>query len=91
MASFYSGDRIDAVVVDIGAASTKIGWAGDDYPRSYFRSVRRFNRLSRMQQQALFNGAKDLIDAVFVIRCRSLYALAHQFRMLPSVETLIEE
>jgi actin-related protein len=90
MASFYSGDRIDAVVVDIGAASTKIGWAGDDYPRSYFRSVRRFNRLPRIQQ-ALCNGAKDLIDAVFVIRCRSLYALEHQFRMLPSVETLIEE
>jgi actin-related protein len=45
MASFYSGDRIDAVVVDIGAASTKIGWAGDDYPRSYFRSVRSFTEL----------------------------------------------
>lgn len=28
------------LVVDIGSYSSKIGWAGDDYPRGYFRSVR---------------------------------------------------
>jgi actin-related protein len=41
--SFYSGgnNSIEAIVVDIGAGNTKIGWAGDDYPRSVFRSVRR--------------------------------------------------
>jgi actin-related protein len=41
--SFYSGgiNSIEAIVVDIGAGNTKIGWAGDDYPRSIFRSVRR--------------------------------------------------
>lgn len=39
MASFYSGDYVGAVVADIGQYATKIGWAGDDYPRSYFRSV----------------------------------------------------
>lgn len=40
MAAFQGGDHVGAVVVDIGSASTKIGWAGDDYPRSMFRSVR---------------------------------------------------
>ena len=41
--SYYSGNNsnsIEAVVVDIGAGLTKMGWAGDDYPRSIFRSVR---------------------------------------------------
>ena len=40
MAAFYNGDNVQAVVADLGHYSTKIGWAGDDYPRSYFRSVR---------------------------------------------------
>ena len=40
MASFYSGDYVGAVVVDVGSSNTKMGWAGDDAPRSYFRSVR---------------------------------------------------
>lgn len=40
MASFYSGDAVSAVVADIGNYATKIGWAGDDFPKSYFRSVR---------------------------------------------------
>jgi len=39
-ASFYSGDYVGAVVADLGYHDTKIGWAGNDYPRSYFRSVR---------------------------------------------------
>ncbi len=41
--SYYSGNNsnsIEAVVVDVGAGLTKMGWAGDDYPRSIFRSVR---------------------------------------------------
>lgn len=40
MASFYSGEYVGAVVVDVGSCDTKMGWAGDDAPRSYFRSVR---------------------------------------------------
>jgi Actin len=41
MAAFFSGEHDGgAVVVDIGSGTTKIGWAGDDQPRSYFRSVR---------------------------------------------------
>ena len=39
MASFYSGDNLGAIVADVGSYATKIGHAGDDYPRSYFRSV----------------------------------------------------
>jgi actin-related protein len=40
MGAFYQGDYVGAIVADIGAYSTKIGYAGDDYPKSYFRSVR---------------------------------------------------
>lgn len=39
MAAFAGGDDIGAVVAEIGHYSTKIGWAGDDAPRSYFPSV----------------------------------------------------
>jgi actin-related protein len=39
MAAFHSGDQVNAVVADIGSFYTKIGFAGDDAPRSYFRSV----------------------------------------------------
>ena len=43
MASFYGGghgDYLQAVVADIGQAYTKVGWAGNDSPKAYFRSVR---------------------------------------------------
>ena len=42
MASFYGGghgDYLQAVVADIGQAYTKVGWAGNDSPKAYFRSV----------------------------------------------------
>ena len=40
--SFYVSNlnNVNAVVADIGSYSTKIGYAGDDYPKAYFRSVR---------------------------------------------------
>ena len=44
MASFYGGgegDYLQAVVADVGQAYTKVGWAGNDAPKAYFRSVRR--------------------------------------------------
>lgn len=76
MAAFYSGDRVDAVVVDIGAGSTKMGWAGDDYPRSYFRSVREqantvpacmlAHALASYHIDGLYDGHKE--DAVKVER-----------------------
>jgi hypothetical protein len=40
MSIFTSGDSVDAIVADIGSYATKIGQAGEDYPRAYFRSVR---------------------------------------------------
>ena len=43
MASFYGGghgDFLQAVVADVGQAYTKVGWAGNDSPKAYFRSVR---------------------------------------------------
>ena len=39
MAFYNSGDTVNAVVADLGSYATKIGYAGEDYPRSYFRSV----------------------------------------------------
>lgn len=38
MAAFFSGDALNAIVGDVGQYATKIGFAGEDYPRSYFRS-----------------------------------------------------
>lgn len=38
--SFYTaGDHVNAIVADIGSFASKIGFAGDDTPRAYFRSV----------------------------------------------------
>ena len=38
--SFYtSGDSVNAIVADFGSYASKVGYAGEDYPRSYFRSV----------------------------------------------------
>jgi actin-related protein len=39
MSAFTSGDLVNSIVADIGSYATKIGIAGEDYPRSYFRSV----------------------------------------------------
>jgi actin-related protein len=43
MAAFSAGDQVNAIVADIGSYATKIGFAGSDYPRSYFRSVRLYS------------------------------------------------
>ena len=40
MAFYTSGDSVNAIVADLGSYASKIGYAGEDYPRSYFRSVR---------------------------------------------------
>ncbi|CAB9513942.1 Actin (Fragment) [Seminavis robusta] len=38
MSIFSSGDPLNAIVCDVGQYATKIGFAGEDYPRAYFRS-----------------------------------------------------
>ena len=40
MAAYSPNDVVQAVVADLGQGQTKMGFAGEDYPRSYFRSVR---------------------------------------------------
>jgi hypothetical protein len=40
MAFYTTNDSYNAVVADVGSYATKIGFAGEDYPSSYFRSVR---------------------------------------------------
>ncbi|KAM9890098.1 hypothetical protein OXX69_012670, partial [Metschnikowia pulcherrima] len=32
-AAVYGGDEINAIVLDIGSYSTRIGYAGDDFPK----------------------------------------------------------
>jgi hypothetical protein len=68
MASFYSGDHVGAVVVDIGAAYTKMGWAGDDAPRSLFRSVRKLPAVLRKKQRVFVRGV-----VVVVVLCGSIF------------------
>ncbi|VEU36029.1 unnamed protein product [Pseudo-nitzschia multistriata] len=38
MAFYTSGDSVNAIVADLGSYASKIGYAGEDHPRSYFRS-----------------------------------------------------
>lgn len=45
MAFYTNGNSLNAVVADLGSYASKIGYAGEDYPRSYFRSVRRMDML----------------------------------------------
>lgn len=52
MASYYSGNNVGAIVADVGSYATKIGWAGDDYPKSYFRSVRTIHQLISVSRSA---------------------------------------
>ena len=59
MSIFTSGDSVNAIVADIGSYATKIGHAGEDYPRAYFRSV------SWKVQPFFFK----LEDAIFYIMC----------------------
>ena len=40
MALYTTESAVNAVVAEIGGYATKIGYAGEDCPRSYFRSVR---------------------------------------------------
>lgn len=39
MALYSSGGSVNAIVADIGSYASKIGFAGEDYPRAHFRSV----------------------------------------------------
>jgi len=41
---FSGGEHFPAVVCEVGSHSTKMGFAGEDYPRSYFRSTTAFKR-----------------------------------------------
>ncbi|CAJ1960154.1 unnamed protein product [Cylindrotheca closterium] len=38
MSFFTTDDSVDAIVADIGSYATKVGHAGEDHPRAYFRS-----------------------------------------------------
>lgn len=58
---FNSGDNVNAVVVDIGSYASKLGFAGEDTPKSYFRSV----SLSRCAW--LFSNHTKLIEFLFLV------------------------
>eukprot|EP01083_Nonionella_stella_P114624 339157_1 len=44
MMPFSGGEHFPAVVCEVGSHATKMGFAGEDYPRSYFRSTTAFKR-----------------------------------------------
>lgn len=54
-AAFCSGDALNPIVADIGQCATKIGFAGEDYPRSYFRS-----NVAVLREESMFKGAATL-------------------------------
>ena len=39
MKPYLGGDDVGAIVADFGHYSTKMGFAGEDSPRAWFRSV----------------------------------------------------
>ncbi len=39
MTSYHSGDEFPCIVGEVGSYCTKMGFAGESYPRSYFRST----------------------------------------------------
>jgi actin-related protein len=47
MAAYSPNDVVQAVVADLGQGQTKMGWAGEEYPKSYFRSVSEISSSSR--------------------------------------------
>ena len=38
---YNSGDELGALVCDVGSCAIRVGYAGEDYPKSYTPSVRR--------------------------------------------------
>eukprot|EP00934_Nitzschia_sp_Nitz4_P008300 Nitzschia sp. Nitz4//scaffold1_size375055//16469//18154//NITZ4_000207-RA/size375055-augustus-gene-0.658-mRNA-1//1//CDS//3329540838//8290//frame0 len=68
MAAYSTGDNINAVVADIGAWSTKIGFAGEDYPRSYFRS-----NVAVLRDQAEESGKKRRRQPIDKVEYDSLH------------------
>ena len=60
---FHSGDNINAVVADIGSYASKIGFAGEDFPKAYFRSVRVFV----MTTTGLFLGFVVVLGSIRIL------------------------
>jgi actin-related protein len=50
MAAYSPNDVVNAIVADVGQGNTKMGFAGEDYPRSYFRSVSKRFRATSLAQ-----------------------------------------
>ena len=66
MAFYTSGDSVNAIVADLGCYASKIGYAGEDYPRSYFRSVRM--AVTRQERKLNFGGCCVFIS-LHLSRC----------------------
>jgi hypothetical protein len=77
MAVFSSGDTVNAIVADIGSSATKIGFAGEDYPRAYFRSVRRPVRMGCVVLCCVVSCCVVLFVMVVVLECTVLHCTAN--------------
>lgn len=65
MAAYSPNDVVQAVVADIGQGQSKLGFAGEDYPCSYFRSV---SQKSAWQMNAPHFSLLP-VDALLLLSC----------------------
>ena len=55
MIPYLAGDDMGAIVADFGHHTTKMGFAGEDSPRAWFRSVRLRYKYVGPCEATLFN------------------------------------
>jgi hypothetical protein len=73
---FHSGDNINAVVADIGSYASKIGFAGEDFPKAYFRSVRVMSHVTVTSCSYLTDNPYDTDPST----CLILHAFVCKYR-----------
>jgi len=63
MMAYSGGDNFPCVVAEVGSYSTKMGFAGEDYPRSYFQSTSAILReQDKCQKGKIINRSYDLFN-----------------------------
>ena len=87
MAAFFSGDSLNAIVGDVGQYATKLGFAGEDYPRSYFRSHAAMIREGEATSDGKGSNKKDSTSSLKksenTSKRRPIQKLSHDFLTRP--------